>query len=65
MSPIWRRRAAAAATLLMLILWPISQFTWARGEPPTVLALSWAALVLSTATLWATTDVRVEEERHK
>lgn len=62
MSPRWRRRLAAGATVLCCALWPISQVTWARSEPPTVLALSWAALVISLATLWATTDVRVEED---
>jgi hypothetical protein len=49
----------------MVGLWPISQFTWARDEPPTVLALSWLALIFSTATLWATTDVRVKKEEEE
>lgn len=28
--------------------WPISQLTWAKKEPPTVLALSWGALIISS-----------------
>lgn len=62
MSPRWRRRLAAWATWACVILWPVSHLTWARAEPPTILALSWGAMIISTATLWATTDVRVVED---
>ena len=30
-----------------LIGWPVSQLTFARSEPPTILALSWLAIVVS------------------
>lgn len=45
-----------------LIGWPISLFTFAREEPPWVLSLSWLALTLTAADIFATTDVRAEQE---
>lgn len=60
--PRQRAKLARAAVLLCLLLWPVSMFTWARGEAPTVLFLSWAALVISLADVAATTDVREHDD---
>lgn len=62
MSPKWRRRIAGIGVLVTLILWPVSLFTFASGEPPWVLSLSWLALTLTAADIFATTDVRAEQE---
>lgn len=62
MSPRWRRRAAIALLMATVIVAPISAFTFAREEPPTVLWLSWGAIGLTLLDVVATTDVRVKEE---
>lgn len=62
MSPVWRRRAALALLVATVVLAPVSAFTWAKDEPPTVLWLSWGAILLTCADIAATTDVRVKEE---
>lgn len=41
-----------------IIGWPISQFTWARNEPPTVLALSWIAIILTALNVLLTEEVK-------
>jgi len=64
MPPIWRRRLAGVAVLTTLVLWPVSMFTFASTEPPVVLSLSWLALTLTAADVFATTDVRVKEEEN-
>jgi hypothetical protein len=56
--PEARRIAAAWLLLGCLIGWPVSQLTWARHEPPTVLALSWAAMILAAVGILATADAR-------
>jgi hypothetical protein len=62
MSPKWRRRLAAFAFVATLVLAPVSAFTFAKDEPPTVLALSWLALTLTIADIWSTSDVRTKQE---
>jgi len=62
MTPKWRRRIAGAGVLVTLILWPVSMFTFASEEPPAILSLSWLALTLTAADIFATTDVRAEQE---
>lgn len=62
MSPVWRRRAAIALLLATVVMAPVSAFTFAKDEPPTVLWLSWGAIFLTCADIAATTDVRVKEE---
>jgi hypothetical protein len=61
-SPRWRRRAAAVLLVVTLIGWPVSLLTFAKGEPPWVLSLSWLALTLTAADILATADVRAEQE---
>jgi uncharacterized membrane protein YfcA len=59
-SPRWRRRIALILLVASLIGWPLSAFTFARGEPQFILGLSWLAITLTCADIASTTDVRVE-----
>ncbi len=54
-----RARTIAAWILLFgsIIGWPVSQFTFARHEPPLTLSLSWLAIVLVAADLLTTSQV--------
>jgi hypothetical protein len=59
----WRRARTVAAWVLLIgsiIGWPLSSLTWARGEPPFVLGLSWLAIILTSADLLATSQVHEE-----
>lgn len=57
------RRAGAFVVLVLSILgWPISAFTFASNEPPTVLGLSWLAISLTALDVLFTADVRVQQE---
>ena len=62
MTPVWRRRAAAVMVIVSLIGWPLSALTFAKDEPQFILGLSWLAITLTAADIWATTDVRAEQE---
>lgn len=47
----WQRQAtrvkvAWIGLLLSLVMWPVSQLTFAAAEPPTTLGLSWLAICL-------------------
>jgi hypothetical protein len=44
------------------ILWPLSLLTFAKGEPPWVISLSWLALIKTDADIIATTNVRQKQE---
>jgi hypothetical protein len=55
-----RKILAWSLLVIGLIGWPVSQLTFARNEPPMVLALSWLAIILSA--LDAVFIVKVEEE---
>lgn len=59
-----RNRVKAATWLLYTctVGWPISMFTFAKNEPPTMLSLSWLALIVTCLILIATTDVREQQE---
>lgn len=54
-----RVRTVGAWILLVacLIGWPVSALSWARNEPPFVLGLSWAALILTSIDLLSTSQV--------
>lgn len=58
-----RARTIAAWILLVgsIIGWPVSAFTWAKGEPQFVLGLSWLAIVLTSADLLSTSQVREDQ----
>jgi hypothetical protein len=62
MKPATRAKLARIAVLITLPLWPITQFTIAKDEPPFVLGLSWLALIISLLDVAATTDVRDKGE---
>ncbi|MFY1686480.1 hypothetical protein [Plantactinospora sp. WMMB782] len=60
MSPRIRRARTIAAWILLAgstLGWPISMLTWARGEPPFVLSLSWLAIVIEAANLLTSSQV--------
>lgn len=54
-----RARIAVAWVLLIgsLIGWPLSMLTFARGEPPFVLSLSWLAIVVEAASFLTASQV--------
>jgi hypothetical protein len=43
--------------------WPLSQLTFAKHEPPTVLGLSWLALFLNAVNILMTVGVRNIQEK--
>lgn len=47
------------------VAWPLSALTWARDEPPFVLGLSWAAILLTALDMAYTALVALEQERGK
>lgn len=57
-----RARVIVAWCLLIgaVVGWPLSMVTWARDEPPFVLALSWLAIVLQSAELLTSSQVHEE-----
>jgi len=59
-----RGRLILAWTLLIgsTIGWPVSALTFAKGEPMTVLGLSWLAITLTAVDILMTTTVRNEQE---
>lgn len=60
-----RVRTVAAWVLLVgcSIGWPVSALTWAREEPQFVLGLSWMALVIESANLLTSSQVKEGQER--
>lgn len=42
------------------IAWPISQLTWAKSEPITILGLSWGAIIISGLSFYASAQDGVE-----
>ena len=65
MKPIWRRRGAAGLFFVSLVMSPVSMFTFAKDKFPVTLSLSWLAITFTAADIWATTDVRAEQEGNK
>lgn len=45
-----------------LIGWPLSALTFAKGEPVTVLGLSWLAITITALDVLFTSDVRKEQD---
>lgn len=41
------KRIAVGLVVVSIILWPISMITFAKEEPPSVLSLSWLAILLT------------------
>lgn len=61
-NPKVRFRSAVVIFFACLVLWPVSQFTFASHEPPTILGLSWGAMILTALDIMASTDIRKELE---
>jgi hypothetical protein len=59
-TPQARRRGALVALLASLVGWPVSALTFAHGEPPAILGLSWLAVSITAVDVLLTTDVRKE-----
>lgn len=49
--------------IVVVINWPLSLFTYASTEPPIVLSLSWAALVIEGLTLITASQAFEEQGR--
>jgi hypothetical protein len=58
-----KARTIAAWILLAVALvgWPVSAFTFARTEPPVVLSLSWAAILIEACSLLTASQVHEEQ----
>lgn len=48
--------------VLSLIGWPVSALTFAAGEPPVVLGLSWFAITLTALDLLKTSRVHRDQD---
>ena len=59
-----RVRLIGAWVLLVVsvIGWPLSALTFAKGEPATVLGLSWFAIAMTAVDILITTSVRNEQD---
>lgn len=62
MDPKWRVRGAWVLLIGSLIGWPLSAFTWAAGEPPFILGLSWLAITLTALDLLSTQQVHRDQD---
>lgn len=62
MDPRIRVRMAWVLLTLSLVGWPVSAVTFAKGEPPVVLALSWLAITLTALDIVSTQDVRKQQD---
>ena len=58
--PINRVKAATALLCISLVAWPLTSLTVFRGEPQGVLALSWAAIILTCLDIIVTTETRTK-----
>lgn len=59
-NPKVRFRSAVVIFFACIVFWPVSQFTFAKSEPPTILGLSWGAMILTALDIMASTDIRKE-----
>lgn len=62
MSPRNRVRLAWCLLVGSVLGWPLSALTFARGEPATVLGLSWLAIAITALDVLLTSDVRREQD---
>lgn len=54
--------AAWALLVVCVVAWPVSCQTFAKDEPPSVLSLSWFAIVLECVNIISTQDVRKQQD---
>lgn len=59
--PESRRKVALVLLIASAVGWPLSALTFARGEPPFILGLSWLAITITCLDVLCTTDVRAKE----
>jgi hypothetical protein len=52
-----------ALLVVSIVGWPVSQLTWAQGEPPTTLGLSWAAMLFVAYDVLMTCYLERKKER--
>lgn len=62
MDPKWRVRAAWVLLAVAVVGWPVSALTFAKGEPPVVLGLSWLAIAITAADLLSTQQVHRDQK---
>lgn len=55
-----RTTTAFVAIDAIIILWPLSLFTFAKDEPPFILSLSWMALLIEAFSLLTASQVHEE-----
>lgn len=58
----WRVHVAWCLLPVSVVGWPLSALTWASGEPPFVLGLSWMAIIITAADLVSTAEVHKEQQ---
>jgi hypothetical protein len=58
----WYTRGAWALLAVSTVAWPVSQMTFAKDEPPFVLALSWLAIILTCLDVLVTAHVKRDQE---
>lgn len=51
--------------IISVVNWPLSTVWYASGEPPTVLALSWIAIILTALDIINTVDVRRKQMKQE
>lgn len=56
-----RVRFAWILLVVSVLGWPVSAFTFARGEPATVLGLSWIAISMTAIDVLFTAQVREKQ----
>ncbi len=56
-----RVRFAWILLVVSVLGWPVSAFTFARGEPATVLGLSWIAISMTAVDVLFTAQVREKQ----
>jgi hypothetical protein len=56
---------AGALLVLSILGWPISALTFAKGEPPTVLGLSWFAITLTALDYFKNSRAHKDQEEEK
>lgn len=61
----WRTRVAWVLLIGSIIGWPVSALTFARDEPPSVLGLSWLAIIIGAAELLTSSQVHEEQADNK
>jgi hypothetical protein len=57
-----RCRLAWTMIIVSTVLWPLTQLTVGRGEPPIIFALSWFAIIITACDLLFTTHAGANAE---